>query len=132
MLRGACLCGKVTYEIRGTPPLVYYCHCGTCRKATGSSFATNMMVPTADFVLTGGRELLAAYESSPNKRRWFCSGCGSPVYSQAESTQHVLSVRCGTLEGDPGVRPSVHIWVGSKAPWTDICDGLPQMPEGFA
>ena len=132
MLRGACLCGKVAYEIRGTPRLMYYCHCGSCRTATGSSFATNLMVASDEFVLTAGQDLLTGYESSPNKRRWFCSACGSPVYSQAESTKHVLSVRGGTLAGDPGIRPSVHFWVSSKAPWVEITDGLPQMPEGVS
>jgi hypothetical protein len=26
----------------------------------------------------------------------------------------------------PGVRPALHIFVGSKAPWFDIADDLPQ------
>jgi hypothetical protein len=32
----------------------------------------------------------------------------------------------GTLDDDPGVRPSIHIFTGSKAPWFDITDDLPQ------
>ena len=32
----------------------------------------------------------------------------------------------GTLDDDPGVLPSYHIFVGSKAPWYDITDHLPQ------
>jgi len=32
----------------------------------------------------------------------------------------------GTLDDDPGLRPSLHIFVGSKAPWFDIADDLPQ------
>jgi hypothetical protein len=43
-----------------------------------------------------------------------------------------VSVRCGTLEADPILRPSVHAYVASKAPWDRICDDLPQAPEGFA
>ncbi|HEY8155617.1 MAG TPA: GFA family protein [Myxococcota bacterium] len=119
------------YEIRGEPRLMYYCHCGTCRKASGSSFATNMIVMTEDFALLSGRELLASFESSPDKRRHFCSGCGSPIYSQAEKTRNIVSVRCGTLEADPGLRPSIHTYVGSKAPWFEICDPLPQKPGAF-
>ena len=73
MLRGSCLCGRVGYEIRGEPRLMYYCHCGACRKATGSSFATNLLVLADDFVLVSGRERLSAFESSPDKHRYFCS-----------------------------------------------------------
>jgi hypothetical protein len=39
----------------------------------------------------------------------------------------------GALDDDPGVRPREHIFVGSKAPWDEITDALPQhgeMPPG--
>jgi hypothetical protein len=38
----------------------------------------------------------------------------------------------GTLDDDPGVRPSAHVWVSSKAPWWEITDDLPQHAEGLA
>src|SRR5262245_47407572 len=132
MLQGSCLCGAVSYELRGTPLLMYYCHCVTCRKASGSSFATNVIVRAEDFALVAGQDLLAAFESSPNKRRHFCRACGSPIFSQADATRQILSLRCGTLDGDPGARPATHAWVASKAPWYEICDELPQAPEGIA
>jgi hypothetical protein len=40
-----------------------------------------------------------------------------------------------SVDGDPGVRPTEHIFTGSKAPWHDITDGLPQhreWPPGMA
>jgi hypothetical protein len=132
MLRGSCLCGKVAYEVRGAPKAMYHCHCGVCRKANGSSLATNLIVAAEDFVLVSGGEALGAYESSPRKHRYFCSGCGSPIYSQAAQTPQIVSVRCGTLDVDPGLRPSVHIHAASKAPWFPICDGLPERPKGLA
>lgn len=132
MLRGSCLCGQVQYELHGSPIVMYYCHCGACRKATGSAFATNIIVLTEDFKVVAGQELLSSFESSPNKRRHFCSACGSPIYSHGEATKHVVSVRSGTLDTDPAIRPSVHSYVASKAPWFAICDELPQKPESFA
>ncbi len=132
MLRGSCLCGKVTYEIQGSPAMMYYCHCGTCRKASGSSFATNLIAATDDFTIVSGEALLSSFESSPNKRRYFCSACGSPIYSQAESNKFIVSVRSGTLDTEPAIAPSVHAYVASKAPWLEIRDDLPQKPEGIA
>jgi hypothetical protein len=132
MLHGSCLCGKIKYEIRGEPLIMYYCHCGTCRKATGSAFATNIAVRTEDLQIVAGRDALGAFESSPNKHRYFCSACGSPIYSHGEATRGIVSVRCGTLDEDPGVRPKVHGYVASKAPWHEIRDDLPQTPENFA
>ncbi len=46
-----------------------------------------------------------------------------------------VSIPAGGIDGDPGVRPSVHIFTGSKAPWYSIADDLPQFerfpPEDF-
>jgi uncharacterized protein (TIGR01244 family) len=38
----------------------------------------------------------------------------------------------GTLDDDPGVRPQWHLYAGSKAPWYEITDSLPQLAEDFA
>lgn len=129
MLDGACLCGKVRYEIEGKPRFMYQCFCGRCRAASGASFVTNIIVDTDKFRITTGRESLTAFESSPQKFRYFCSGCGSPIYSQGEKTKRVVAVRSGTLKHDPGMRPAYHAFVGSKAGWVDIHDGLPQFDE---
>ena len=85
MLRGSCLCGKVSYAIHGSPEIMYYCHCGMCRKASGSSFATNMLVREVDFVITAGGSLIKAFQSSAGERRHFCSECGSPICSTAHA-----------------------------------------------
>jgi len=128
-LSGGCLCGRVRYGIEGKPRFMYQCHCGKCRAASGASFVTNIIVDAAKFMITAGKESIAAYESSPQKFRHFCSNCGSPIYSHGEKTKHVVSVRCGTLDRDPGVRVAYHAFVASKAPWVNICDDQPQFAE---
>ena len=129
MLRGSCLCGKVQYEIEGEPRWMYQCHCGKCRAATGASFATNIIVNADKFRITAGKDVLTGFESSPQKFRYFCSGCWSPIYSQGEKTKQIVSVRSGTLKQDPGVRVAYHAFVASKAPWVEIRDDLPQYAE---
>ena len=129
MLSGACMCGRIQYEIAGKPRFMYQCHCGKCRAASGSSFVTNLIIDASKFSITAGKESLAAFESSPRKFRHFCSVCGSPIYSQGEETKQVVSVRCGTLKQDPGVRVAYHAFVASKAPWLEIQDHQPQFSE---
>jgi len=129
MLSGSCLCGNVKYRIEGKPRWMYNCYCGRCRAATGAAFASNIIVDTGRFSITAGENLLSRFESSPGKFRYFCSGCGSPIYSHGEKTRQVVSVRCGTLEQDPGVNAAYHAFVASKAPWVAIADGLPQFAE---
>lgn len=108
---------------------MYRCYCSKCRAASGASFATNIIVDADSFRITAGKESLAAFESSPKKFRYFCSVCGSPIYSHGENTKKIVSVRCGTLRQDPGIRVAYHAFVASKAPWVDIHDDQPQFSE---
>ncbi len=41
----------------------------------------------------------------------------------------VVSLPLGALDTDPGIRPQMHVYVASKAPWYTISDDLPQFAE---
>jgi hypothetical protein len=126
MIRGSCLCGNVRYEIRGPLGRITHCHCSMCRKAHGAAFGTYARVKRADFVWTSGEGDIASYRSTPDVQRTFCKRCGSTLQFIRESRPEGFAVAMGTLDDDPGVRPSLHIFVDSKAPWFEIHDGLPE------
>ena len=130
MISGSCLCGSVRFEISGRLGPAGYCHCSQCRKASGSAFAANASVRRRYLSFQSGEEKIREYESSPGKYRAFCSGCGSPVYSRTDKDPETLRIRLGTLDSDPGRRPTGHVFVASKAPWHEITDDLPRF-EGF-
>ena len=125
MVTGACLCGRVRYEIDGKIGPVIHCHCVTCRKAQGGAFVTNAPVRRKYFRLVSGEESVTEFESSPGKKRCFCRVCGSPLWSRRDSDPDTIRIRLGVVDGDPGRRPLAHIWVGEKAPWYEITDALP-------
>jgi len=124
MLTGGCLCGAVRFEIAGTLGPIIYCHCSMCRRATGSAFATNASVLASAFRIVAGASSITEYESSAGSVRAFCARCGSPLYGRMEAYPFLRRVRLGTLDGDPGGRSVANIWVGSKAEWFTIADGL--------
>jgi len=126
MISGRCLCGKITFEIDGKLGDTAFCHCQSCRRASGSAFAVNSTFRETAMKWLTGREFVAEYESSPGKLRAFCRNCGSPIYARHLEHPKWLSIRLGLLEGDPGIRPRAHFNVGSKAPWFTITDDLPQ------
>jgi hypothetical protein len=126
MITGSCLCGTIRYEIRGELGPIVLCHCTQCRKAQGSAFASNTAVKATDFVIVAGAEALAAYESSPGKKRHFCRRCGSPIISTRDAVPGVVRVRIGTLDSPVETPPSAHIFVEFKAAWDEIRDGRPQ------
>lgn len=129
MLTGSCLCAAVAYEIGGPLSQALNCHCSMCRKAQGSAFRSRARVKTADFRFTRGDDLVTYYESSPGNHRGFCRVCGSPIHSKFDDQPDVLGLPLGSLDQDPGIKPRFHVFVGSKAPWHDITDELPQFQE---
>lgn len=126
MHNGSCLCGAVKYEIRGEIGTAIYCHCSRCRKANGTTFATNAGVAASDFYIVEGKSALKAFESSPGVHRFFCSNCGSPIISRRDSMPNVVRLRLGTLDTPLPAAPTAHYFVASKAKWYEIHDDLPQ------
>jgi hypothetical protein len=123
MQHGRCLCGAVEWTVDGPLERMTHCHCARCRKAHGTPFATYAFTPAAALRMRGA-EHVTRYASSPGFVRGFCSVCGSVVPSAEVNGQ--LEIPIGSLTTDPDARPEAHIFVGSKQPWYEITDGLPQ------
>jgi hypothetical protein len=131
MLTGSCACGRVRYEIQGRlRGPVTYCHCWRCRKHSGSSFGTTAGLDAAALVFVAGEDLLRHWQSSPGVKRFFAGCCGSPIFKRDDASPEVLGFRLGTLDGDPSMKAEMHFCVGSKAPWVEIADELPQDSAG--
>jgi hypothetical protein len=126
VITGSCVCGRFAFEVDGPFGLMGSCHCSYCRKAHGAAYATFAAAPTAGFRWRSGEGEQASYESSPSVNRTFCPDCGSRVPAAAERETAFLPA--GLLDGDPGVRPGLHFFTRSKAPWFEITDGVPAIP----
>ncbi|PYB72515.1 GFA family protein [Rhizobium wuzhouense] len=130
-LRGGCMCGAVTYTVADRFLYALNCHCAKCRRTTGAAFKPIAGVAVEDFEVTEGRESLFRHGDPDGIHDMHCRTCGSLVYSWiAEKGTVKVHVPMGTLIDAPSMKPSMHIFVGSKAPWYDILDDLPQF-DGF-
>ncbi len=124
---GSCACGAVAYELGGVVTACKNCHCQRCRKARAAAHASNLFTTTEAFRFKSGEELLSRF-ALPEARRFsqvFCRDCGSPMPSVSAEGGRVC-VPMGSLDADPGARPTEHIFVGSMAPWYSISDELPR------
>jgi len=126
MYLGKCLCGKVKIEISGAISDIIHCHCSLCRKNSGSSYATNGFINSAEFAVVTGVELLSRFSFKPGRVRHFCSCCGSPVFSSNTSDPSRLRIRLGLLDSDISEQPISHNFVTSKANWEDLDARLPR------
>ena len=128
-LRGQCLCGDVQYTVADAFSYALNCHCSHCRRATGSAFKAFAGIERHQLQIVQGADRLLIFGDTIDYDA-HCGRCGSLLYSQVRDGQY-LHVTLGTLVDSPTIRPSAHIFVGSKAPWFTITDDLPQH-EGFA
>lgn len=128
-IAGGCLCGGVRYEVTGPFLRAGHCHCSRCRRHSGAAILTQGRVRREDFRLLSGEESLRVYRPAEGAAvKAFCVRCGSSLFGGTWPEGPEVSIRLGSVDGDPGIRPQVHTFVDSRAPWDEITDDLPQYP----
>jgi hypothetical protein len=126
-LRGTCLCGTVEYEVEDQFRYALNCHCSNCRRGTGAAFKPFAGIEREKLRIARGADRLLIFgEESAHDAH--CGKCGSLLYSLVGEGK-LVHVTLGTLVDSPSIRPSAHIFVGSKASWYTITDDLPQHEE---
>jgi hypothetical protein len=115
LLAGKCYCGTVQYEVADAFVYAMNCHCGDCRRTTGSAFKPFAGIERDRLRIVAGEgdRLIHGSEETHDAH---CARCGSLLYSVVREGKWV-HVTLGTLVDAPTIRPSAHIFVGSKAPW---------------
>ena len=126
MINGHCECGRVRFEVDGDIKDFSHCHCSQCRRMHGAAYATFAGVARDGFHYVSGEDDISTYSSSESHQRLFCSKCGSNILVAVDSEPDDLYVSMSMIQGDPPRPPGYHIYVGSKAPWHEITDDLPQ------
>jgi hypothetical protein len=128
VLTGKCMCGAVEYAVDDAFEYSMNCHCSNCRRTTGSAFKPFAGIERQRLRVVKGDGAGLVYGSADEAHDVHCSTCGSLLYSVVRDGTYV-HVAMGTLVDAPSIRPTGHIFVGSKAPWYEITDDLPQYRE---
>jgi hypothetical protein len=127
LLSGSCECRATRYRVADEFLYAANCHCSNCRAGTGSAFKPFGGIERDKLEITAGEDTLLVWgDDERNHTR--CGICGSLLYSVVRDGAYV-HVALGSLCDDPSIRPSEHIFVGSKAAWFEITDALPQSSE---
>ncbi len=126
-LVGTCQCGTVAYAVEDEFIYAVNCHCSMCRRSTGAAFKPLAGIERVKLRVTSGEDSILIV-GAPNWHDERCKRCGSLLFAVVRDGAFV-HVAMGTLVDEPTIRPSAHIFVGSKAPWFTITDALPQYDE---
>lgn len=126
-LTGQCRCRAVTYEVADEFVYAVNCHCSNCRRTTGSAFKPLAGIEIEKIRIIDGTENTMSYGDEASKYM-HCERCGSLLYAVVKNGTYA-HVTMGTLVDTPSIRPTHHVFVGSKAEWFEITDDLPQYDE---
>jgi hypothetical protein len=124
MTQGKCLCGAVEYLVSGEPNWSAHCHCGSCRRNSGSAVASFVSFAKSGFSITKGK--LSDYESSPGVTRSFCNNCGTPMTFTSEQLPTEIHLFLGTLNNPEDYPAQLQVFCAEKLPWLSVDDHIPK------
>lgn len=131
-IKGSCHCQAVQYEINPAVKLVGNCHCTICKKITGASFSTIVIVGEDDFVLVEGTGVLAKWTVSDSVVKHFCRTCGTPIFNTHTQYPGNKMIYLGSFD-DPGlVSPAVNVHCENKLPWVFSIGDLKNFDQDMA
>jgi hypothetical protein len=125
MLKGSCLCGRMSFEIHGAVHSARYCHCATCRKFSGTAYAAWGVVQANHLIVTGSELGVTKFDSGGGLRA-FCSSCGSPLWYEPANVPTFRGIPLGVIDEGDVPTPQMHVWTQSKVSWASFEDELPR------
>ncbi len=124
---GKCLCGAVSYETQAEPLMTAVCHCKNCQRQAGSAMSIIVGFPKGTVKIAGEPKTYDdSGESGLAVHRQFCSNCGSPLFTLAESAPELIFIKAGTFDETDWLEPGVQFWTKSAQSWVPMGD-IPQV-----
>ena len=127
---GGCACGKVRYRLASDPIVVHCCHCTSCQRESGASFALNAVIEASRVELLGEapERVVTPSESGRGQPILRCPSCKVALWSHyGTAGDKACFIRVGTLDQPDSCPPDVHIFTRSKQAWVV----LPESAEAF-
>ncbi len=129
VITGRCECATVKYQVQGELKDYCHCHCSICRRIHGAAFVTWGGIARDEFSYVSGEDNVRSYSFSERADSLSCKTCSSTILVDFKPEADMLYITLGTVDGDIDLPDGLHQFVGSKAPWYEICDVLPQHDE---
>jgi hypothetical protein len=110
----------------------------TCRKLTGTTFSTNIVIAEGNFKIISETQPKNSYtdlhESGIKITPQTCPECGCAVAKKGTGPfEGTVIVQCGTLDDKNGLtilaKPDAELWVKHRVPWLAPLEGTQQCQE---
>jgi len=123
--QGKCFCGAVEITVTGTPVVMGYCHCDSCRSWSASPVNAFSLWKPESVGVTKGKEQLGVFHRTERSYRQFCKACGGHVMTEHPGFK-LIDVYVALLKDFP-FEPTVHVNYGEKT--LSVRDGLPKFKD---
>ena len=115
---GHCLCGAVSYVIKGEPVGTGQCHCKDCQRASGTGHMSIARFKAEDVTLTGTTASFGSTADSGNiNTRHFCPKCGSRLYGQNSAAPGILNLAPGCMDDNDWFRAQRVVYTKDRPSW---------------
>jgi hypothetical protein len=118
-----CCCGACSIEVEGAPLMNAICHCGNCKRRTGSAFGWSTYF--ADEQVIGRSGDVRCYEIGDGRQqRFFCAACGTTLYWKTDRQPGQTGIAGGCFI-EPPPAPTRRVVNEGRPAWlcTNIQDG---------
>ena len=97
---GGCFCGNTRIRYTGDIQAKALCHCTDCRKITGSTYSTNIIVPGDGFSVTAGtpKTIAKKADSGSQITSHFCGDCGSTLWRDGPTFGDGKVIKVGVMD----------------------------------
>lgn len=121
---GGCLCGAVRFSVAAEPLWSAYCHCESCRRATGAPVAA--FVGFGEDAVRFKGDARRLFSSSSGVERSYCGNCGTPLSYRSTRWPGEIHLYTPTFDNPAGYPPTFHVHWAEKLAWLCIMDSLPK------
>lgn len=129
-LSGKCLCGAVSYTSVLPSAFMGKCYCTDCSNESGTGHITTIAVPDAGMTVTGTMtEYTKMSDSGHRLTKYFCTVCGSTLFTRPEKLAGLVVIRAGTLDDRSIIEPQLQMYVSRAPAWDRPDDAVKSFPE---
>lgn len=124
-----CACGAIEIRIEGSPAVMAFCHCDSCRSWLGAPLHAASLWTTENVTVAEGEAFVGMYKRTELSLRHFCTKCGSPVFVRHPALG-LTDVPAGSISAFK-FEPTIHVNYAERV--LSMPDGLPKfagMPAG--
>ena len=121
---GRCFCGNVRFMVTGPIRYSAFCHCESCRRASGGAYVPWVTFTRAALRWTAGT--IELHESSPGVTRGHCPRCGTSLTYEEAGRADQVDITLTSFDDPSLFTPLAHIWVDDKLGCVHVDDGLPR------